>query len=272
MYVDDTTLFDVVPLSQASRHISTGITQERFENLEVGRDFKNLGERAEDIGMRINAKKTQLLVISPTNGCNTTAEFTTSGGEVVSSVNTLKLVGFTFGNKPDAGEHIDSIAEQYKKKKWMLYHLRDAGFRGTQLFRLYCCYVRSGMEYCSAVYHSLLTKGQGEHLERLQRHAVRVCFGYASPIEEIMAENAIQSLGERRIRRCDKFIAKAVSSERFGSSWFPRREEVRWGLRDRKQIQEMTARSLRRFNSPLAFLRRRANEAGIVANDQQAIE
>ena len=140
---------------------------------------------------------------------------------MVKSVDTLKLLGFTFGRKPDAGAHVDYISEQYQRKKWMLYHLRDAGFKGARLFRLYCCYVRSGMEYCSVVYNLLLNRGQGEQLERLQRHAVPVCFGYSSLVEEIMESKAIQSLGDRRIRRCDKFITKAMASERFRDSWFP---------------------------------------------------
>ena len=120
------------------------------------------------------------------------------------------------------------------------------------------------MEYCSAVYHSLLSRGQGEQMERLQRHAVRVCFGYSTPIEEVMESHAIQSLGERRVRRCDKFIAKAMANERFGNSWFPAHGAVGWDVRNRRHVQELTARSLRGFNSPLAFLRRRANETGMV--------
>ena len=261
LYVDDTTLFDRVPMESAVRHITAGTTTEKFDDLQIGRDFEIISERAEEIGMKINGKKTQLLVISPPNGCDTSAEFVTSGGVEVKSVDTLKLVGFTFGSRPDAGAHVRSICEQYQRKKWMLYHLRDSGFKGTQLF---CCYVRSGMEYCSVVYHSLLNGGQEELLERLQRHAVRICYGYSSPVEEIISAHSIQSLRFRRLRRCDKFIGKAVASDRFGERWFPARDQVGWQLRTRRHVQELTARSLRRFNSPLAFLRRRANDIGVL--------
>lgn len=88
--------------------------------------------------MRINQAKTQLLIISPPNGCNTTAHFNTEEGARISSVSRLRLVGFTFSDEPDAGAYIKLIAEQYKKK-WMLYHLKDSGFRGEQLYWLYCC-------------------------------------------------------------------------------------------------------------------------------------
>lgn len=122
--------------------------------------------------MAINGKKTQLLFVSPPNGCHLFALVVTRAGNTVISVDTMKLVGFTFGSTPGAGEHIESIAEKYKKKKWMLYHLRDAGFKDTHVFKLYCCYLRSMIEYCSP-----LNQGQDLYLERLQRHALRVCFG-----------------------------------------------------------------------------------------------
>ena len=85
--------------------------------------------------MAINGKKTQLLVMSlpgPPNSCHTVASFATQAGDTVTSVDTMKLVGSTLG----AGAHVESIAEKYKRKKWMLYHLRDAGFKGTHLFKL----------------------------------------------------------------------------------------------------------------------------------------
>lgn len=265
LYMDDTTVFDKVPMVEAARHDTTGPTVKVFQELGVGGDFDKLAARADDIGMKINQKKTQLLVISPSNGCNTGASFTSRDGEVVTSVDKLKLVGFTFGDRPDAGAHVGAITSQYQKKKWMLHHPREAGFRGAQLFRLYCSYVRSAIKYCSVVYHSLLSGGHEQQLDRLQRHAVRACFGYGVDVERVMEDNAIQTLKERRIRRCNKFLRKAAASKRFGPKWLPEREEVSWQLRNRRHVQEITARSLRRFNSLLAFLRRQANELGLVA-------
>lgn len=167
-------------------------TTEVFTDLELSRDFEILQRRAEDIGMRINTKKMQLLVISPPNGCKTSAVIGPENWTTL-SVDSMRLVSYTFGDKPGAGAHVDEIANKYRRKKWMLYHLRDSGFKGKQLFRLYCCYIWSIIEYCSVVYHALLTKNQEVHLERLQRHAVRLCFGHDAPVEDIMAREAIET-------------------------------------------------------------------------------
>ena len=171
-------------------------------------------------------------------------------------------MGFTFGKTPTASGHVAALVERYKRKKWMLYHLRDAGFKGDNLFRLYACYVRSILEYCSPVYHSLLTKGQEVQLKRLQRHAIRVCHGFEVPVEEHMEARGISTLRDRRVRRLDGFIRKAAANPRF-SSWFPPREGVERELRTRRGIQEPQAQTCRRFNSPLSFIKRRANDLGI---------
>ena len=267
LYVDDTTLVDEAPMNSTIKHISTGRTKEMLDHLDVGTDFEALSGRAEAIGMKINAKKTQLLVISPQNGCTTSARISTRTGEIINSVETLKLLGFTFGSSPNATAHIGGIENQYRKKKWMLYHLRAAGFKGRHLYRLYCCFVRSFIEYCSAVYHAMLTIGQAEQLEKIQRHALRICFGQGEPIEETMQIQGIETLGARRTRRCDAFITKAWNNPRFQTRWFPRRDEVGWDLRDRRRMVELRASSTRRHNSPLAFMKRRANELGLWTGD-----
>ena len=264
LYVDDTTLFDSVRMSEAVRHCTTSKTTETFQQLRVAGDLNELTRRAEEIGMSINERKTQLLVVSPPNGCETTAVIATGNGGQIKSSGTLKLVGFTFGSEPGPGAHIDSIADRYSRKKWMLHHLSEAGFKGQHLFKLYCCYIRSIIEYGSPVYHSLLNGAQELRLERLQRHALRVCFGYHRPIEEAMKEFGISTLKDRRVRRCDNFIRKAEKKPRFAEAWFPQRQIIPHQLRSGRQVQETQAITNRRFKSPLAFLKRRANELGIV--------
>ena len=262
-YIDDTTVFLSAELALAQRHLTTGTTLERFETLPIGGILDDLSGKSEDIGMKINTKKTQLLVISPPNGCITSAIATVADGTVITSPNSLKLVGFHFGTAPGVQRHVEELQGKFRKKIWMIYHLREAGLKGDNLFKLYCCYVRAVLEYCSPVFHSMLTKGQGETLERMHRLAIRVCYGFGEPVREVMAARCIETLEARRIRRCDKFICKAASSPVFGPRWFPRRAPDQYNLRRRREIVEERATSQRRFNSPIQFFRRRANELGL---------
>ena len=175
-YIDDTTLVQAVPLAGAIRHFTTSTTVEHLEPRGLGTRFAGLVGNAREIGMEINCSKTQLLCMSPNNGCRTVARVLTPEG-AVNSVDTMKLVGFVFGSKPTAAAHVEHLLEKFRVKVWLLFHLKEAGIKEDRLFRLYCVYIRSILEYCSPVYHSLLTAGQAETLERLQRHAARVCYG-----------------------------------------------------------------------------------------------
>ena len=103
-------------------------------------------------------------------------------------------------------------------KVLMLYRLRRAVFKGVTLYRLYCSYLRTIVEFCLAVYHSLLAKTQEDYLKGLLRKAIRICYGFNEPIANIMEENHIKTLKDRRLRRCDSFIRKAVANPRFRNS------------------------------------------------------
>ena len=261
-YIDDTTLVQSVPLDKATRHITTAVTVEHLQPVALELRFLNLVTNANDIGMMINCAKTQLLCISPSNGCNTTARINTPEGPV-DSVDALRLVGFVFGKDPDVSEHVSHLMEKFRINVWLLFHLREAGIKEDLLFRLYCVYIRSILEYCSPVYHSMLNKGQVEALERLQRHAARICYGTETPVRQIMRERGIQTLEERREARVDRFIQRTLGDPRFGPAWYQRRPTDEHCLRDRRVFLERATRTVRWFNSPRNFFIRRANRMGL---------
>ena len=231
LYIDDTMLFDKVAVGRATRHLSTAAPRAHFDELELECDFRELDSRAKGINMKINTKKTQLLVIGPPNGYTHSASMRVGEDETIQSVDKQKLVGFTFGTRPGVADHVEAIKSKFMRKIWMLYRLRNAGFRERPLHRLYCCFLRTAVEYCSVVYHPMLTSELENDLEKLNRLAARICFGSDLPTDDIMALNDIESLKERRIRRCDAFLKKALASPRFGPKWFPRSLGTRTGLR-----------------------------------------
>ena len=263
-YIDDTTLFEAVDMATAIRHITAARTSEVLPAPFLENGLAEIARRALEIGMKVNVKKTQLLCISPSNGCLTSAAIQpTDDGEPITSNETMKLVGFTFGDVPGVGAHVDAIREEYRRKIWMLFHLREAGIRGWNLFRLYCCYIRSRIEYLSVAYHSMLLKGQAEALEKLHQYAVGVCFGFEVSTRITMADMNIEPLSERRLRRVDAFASKVASNPRF-SHWFPIREEGPMLLRNRRVVLETRSRTERRHNGPICYLRRRINQLGLV--------
>ena len=76
--------------------------------------------------------------------------------EVIQSGEEIKLVGFTFGTLPGVAAHVQVVGLMFRRKAWMLFHLKEAGIKGDNLYKLYCCFIRSCIEYLSPVYHLML--------------------------------------------------------------------------------------------------------------------
>ena len=87
-----------------------------------------------------------------------------------------------------------------------------------------------------------------------------MAFGYDKSYKVICAEQDIPSLKERRLSYIDNFVMKTINNSKFQNVWYPFRDEDVHNIRDRRPYKETRARTKRYFNSPLAFLRRRANE------------
>lgn len=167
---------------------------EELTNLQLEHAFAQLWTESEKIGMRINKKKTQLLIISPPNGYVTSVRMDLGDGHLVLAVRTFKLVGFHFGSNPGVGTHVEELPAKFRRRVWMLYHPRRAEIRKMNLYRLYCVYVGSVIEYCSPVYHSLLNAGQKGALERLHRQVIRICSRTELTTDQIMEAEEVEEV------------------------------------------------------------------------------
>ena len=67
-YVDDTTIVETLSTEEAAKHFSTAKSTALTRAAHTEALMSKVKGRAEDIGMRVNCAKTQLLMISPPNG------------------------------------------------------------------------------------------------------------------------------------------------------------------------------------------------------------
>ena len=58
-------------------------------------------------------------------------------GEVITSQDKLKILGFVFGCRPGVSEHIEHLSEVFRKRVRILRHLRNAMLPKEDLARLY---------------------------------------------------------------------------------------------------------------------------------------
>ena len=99
-------------------------------------------------------------------------------GEKIESSETLKICGYNFGSRPGIGAQVDAMEKQFTTRAGALRHLKQAGLTKNDLKECYVSLVRPIFDFASVAYHSLLvTKEQGEKLERLQRRAISIITG-----------------------------------------------------------------------------------------------
>ena len=257
-YVDDTTVVEAVDISEAKKHITTNTAvtecKARYSELVA----REITKKATEIGMKVNCKKTQLLMISPPNGSINKCHINI-GEQRITSDSELKLLGFVFGSDANVSAHVESIKRKFRSRFWSLIHLRRAGFKGDQLLKLFNVFIRPVIEFCTAVYHSQLTKQHSKDLERMQKQVVRLAFGSEKSYKSICEEFSIQSLKERREIQIEKFVKKTLANPRY-KDWYPVRNPEGPGVRERRIYVETKARTQRYYNSPIAYFRRKAND------------
>ena len=129
------------------------------------------------------------------------------------------------------------------------------------LLGVYLSMLRPVLEYCSPVYHSMLTAEMSEELERMQRLAIRIIYGFDKKYLTILAEKNILTLEDRRKNAFDNYALNLAKSVRF-KHWFTENNS-NLELRRMSKYTEEFARSKRLYDSPIFAMRRRLNELNV---------
>ena len=77
----------------------------------------------------------------------------------------MKILEFVFGERPNAGAHVDYVIQKYNRAVWSINHLKKARIPNNVLVKIYCSMLRPIIEFCSVVYHPMLTQEQDVRIE-----------------------------------------------------------------------------------------------------------
>jgi hypothetical protein len=220
--------------------------------------FNMIVGRAKEKGMKVNVTKTQMLLISDATSFDSQAYIQCEdGGEVRSEKGGLKLLGFCIDGSPTVRAQVASIKEKVRRRLWVLRHLKTFGFSSEELVMVYQSQIRSVIEYCSVVYHGMLTGEQSDSLERLQYQALKCIYGYGESYRALREKTGLETLQERRLKAVDRFTAKCLAGSY--AHWFPLNQGVR-ETRGKKKYIEYFVRCDRLRNTLLFYMRRRLND------------
>ena len=93
-------------------------------------------------------------------------------------------------------------------------------------------------------------------------HALRQIFGLGISAQKMRERGQIDLLSKRREELCLKFAQKGAKNPRFGSRWFPLKEQPKYARRSTVNYliyEEKLAKTDKRRNSPLFYFRRQLN-------------
>ena len=130
--------------------------------------MNKLSDKCDELGLKINEKKTQLLTISSAKNTNN-AWLTLKDGSTMYSADKLKLLRFVFNKNPNVHSQIDSLISKAASRSFVIRHLASQTANKNKLKNVYCAIVRSVLEYSSVTYGPMLALYQKNRLESIQK-------------------------------------------------------------------------------------------------------
>ena len=261
VYIDDFNSIEPISLANAPSHITTHKCRIKVRAARSERLFGKINALATEIGMQVNSKKTQMLCVHP---CihNHVETYIRAGEDKIESTESLKILGFSFNNKPNANYHVRGLIERFYDRLWTLRFLKRAGLSNDKLLEVYYTVIRPAIEYSSIVYHTLISNELSEKLESIQRQAMRIIYGYEGNIRNRMEENSISLLGDRREEAMLRFALKNERNSKYGGRWFEETRKTGRSVRPTTMSKyvEKTHRTDRLKNNPINYMTKLLNE------------
>ena len=262
VYVDDLNLLEKACQENAISHITTNKRQLKVHAPKIEGYFERVSVRAEAMQMKVNQKKTQILAISASINDQVTAYIRpTVGGQSTQTLSgsTLKIVGYTFGNKPNVGTHVDLMCAKFRNKLWGFRKLKSAGMSQSDLLITYKSVLRPIIEFASPTYGPMLTDEMSTLIEQLQLCAMKIIYGNCVSNATVLSLTDLEPLSTRRENAIQKFAVKTSLNPRFANKWFPKNENNNYNTRHPKIYKEFACKTSRLYNSPLYHMRRVLN-------------
>ena len=259
IYIDDANAIEKVRIPGSIVHI-TEAGQSAIVHAEKSEDlFRHVTIRANDIQMRVNARKTQLLCIHDNRTNVDVKSYIKYGGEKIYSGAELKILGFVFGSTPSVKPHVEYMLKKARKKLWTLRHVKRAGLGEEYLLRTFNTIVRPTLEYAAPTFHPMLNAELTDKIERIQKRASKLIFGWDSDYDEVISSGRMVTLESRRETLTKNFAVKTSKNARF-SDWFRERDYGELNIRVKRKYEEDFAKTERRKKSLACYMQRLLNK------------
>ena len=216
-------------------------------------DLNQLDEWSTSNGFSLNPAKCQAFQVY--FGKKSLPETSYSVSKVqLPNVSRVKLLGITLQSNLKWDSHITEIINKVNRKLFMLRKLKAARLNIDEFIIICKGYIRPIMEYATPVWHSSLSFAQSDNLELTQKCVCRILLGskYCN-YKQALYDLELESLYDRRLNLCFKFILKTYKSNKF-NDWFPKSNRCHAMTLSTPIFDKHHGTTNRFQNSPIPFL------------------
>ena len=172
----------------------------------------------------------------------------------------MKILGFHFGNQPTVDKHIEVMLSKARKRLWIIRNLKNAKASNEDLKGCFCAFIRPIFDYCACVYHSMMNANMEQKLEKIQKSALKMIYGFDKSKEQLYSLSGLPTLKERRDQLFERFCMKLYSNPRFKEEWLEERTFTGPNLRRQRILIEKPSRTNRLYKCPIYAIRRKLND------------
>ena len=204
--------------------------------------------------MKINFKKTKMMLFNPSKTLDFMPQFCMEGHEI-ELISETRLLGLHISSDLKWKKNTRNMVLKASRRLWMLRRLCHLGASTNSLKEVYTKQIRSVLEFGVPVWQGSITQSERVDIERVQKCAVNIIlgrkyFGY----EDALKTLNLEYLEARRVRLCLNFALKAEKHHKF-SKWF-QKPVKKYNTRNKKKYIEIHSNHSRYTHSPLGYLTR----------------
>ena len=239
-------------------HARTGHTMPNAKS-QVFKQLLKIEEYAENNDMKVNLKKTKLVVFNPCKTVDFIPEFTVQG-QMLEVVEKFKILGLIISSDLSWQANTEYIVQKANKRLWMIRRLKSLGASNEDLLEIYRTQVRSVLELAVPAWQGNISQSDKANIERVQKSLCHIILGdeyssYMNALELL----SLETLDNRRNKLCLKFAKKCEKHEKF-KHWFKLKNNNVNTRSDKLKYCQVQARLTRFAKNPISCLTNMLNE------------
>ena len=271
-YIDDLNILEIILLASLLEdynyleHVPNDIgVHDKFlppHSFQMQENLNLISRWTQTNLMKINTRKSNYIMFTRTSNQNFQTRLTMNG-EKIDRQEYVKILGVWLSEDiGDWGKNTTEVCKKAFTRMGMLSKLKYVGVPIEDLIEIYCLFIRSTAEYCSAVFATSLTCEQERKLTNIEKTALRIILhdNYVC-YEAALEMTGLTSLSERRTAHLLSFSRRSARHPVHGPRMFPASENIQeiHDIRNREKFKVNFARGGAYFKSTIPTAQRLLN-------------